>query len=283
MRVAPNNNGLDPRLSLIERRLTAAGIPDASSAAARVSRIASARYQLDPSTTFDDQLEMAAAETAAHRSLGRIMGAKKFCGLSIRLADNVYEPCLSSERLVEHAVARTPDPTVSLRVLDLGTGAGNLLLAALREWPNATGVGIDCSSDAVALAGQNATAHGLSARCAFSVGDAHTMDAGTFDVVFSTLPWVPTAQIAALCPEVVLHDPIMALDGGRDGLAHFRRMVTTLPTLLAPSGRAFVQVGYELLPSAQNLFTRAGFNVDTLRDAYGIPMGLNIGVAASRR
>lgn len=95
----------------------------------------------------------------------------------------------------------------------------------------ATGVGVDCKAAAVTLARRNALTHGLSSRCVFLEGDAHALSLVAFDLVFSTLPWVPTGQLDDLMPEVRLYDPIESLDGGVDGLDHFRRMAKSLHVL----------------------------------------------------
>jgi release factor glutamine methyltransferase len=149
--------------------------------------------------------------------------------------------------------------------------------------PEATGVGVDCKAAAVALARRNAHTHGLSNRCVFLEGDAHLLNLADFDLVLSTLPWVPTSQLDDLMPEVRLYDPTESLDGGADGLDHFRQLARSLHRLLAPQGVALVQVGYERLPHARQVFNHAGYNdVEVLRDGYGFPMALSIAQRQAR-
>lgn len=269
---------MEPLVAIAEQRLAAAGIPEPHREAVTLVQLAMAFYLSGNRHSLDELVEGAVQERESRRSLARIAGFKHFHGLALKLGDDVYEPCASSERLLDHALVWASGQPERLRILDLGTGAGNLLLAALRLLPNATGVGVDCSSASITLARDNATRHELSQRCLFLEGDAHDLNLTKFDLVMSTLPWVPTSQLHNLMPEVKLYDPVRALDGGRDGLNHIRRLAQAVNRMLTADGRAFVQVGYERLPAAQELFLRGGcHDVTVLRDGYGFPMGLRIG------
>lgn len=258
-----------------ERRLADAGIAEPHGEAVTLVRLAMAFHSFNGHRSLEELVEGAIAEREARRSLARIAGFKHFHGLPMQLDDDVYEPCASSERLLEHALEFTASLPAPHRVLDLGTGSGNLLVAALRALPDATGVGVDCKAAAVSLARRNAHAHGVANRCVFVEGDAHALRLADFDVVLCTLPWVPTRQLDDLMPEVRLYDPVESLDGGPDGLDHFRRLAKSLHRLLTPRGAAFVQVGYERHAAAQAVFARAGI-VAPLRDWYGFPMGLRV-------
>ncbi len=261
-----------------ERRLADAGIPEPHGEALTLVQLAVAFHANTVRRSLEELVEAAIVEREARRSIARIAGFKHFHGLPMQLDDDVYEPCASSERLLDHALAFASTRTQALRILDLGTGSGNLLVAALRALPDATGVGVDCKAAAVALARSNAHAHGVSNRCVFLEGDAHALRLSDFDVVLCTLPWVPTSQLAELMPEVRLYDPIESLDGGADGLKHFRRLAKSFREMIRPLGRGFVQVGYERLPQARLVFTGAGHDdIEVLRDGYGFPMALSIG------
>lgn len=269
--------GLQPFIAEAERRLADAGIPEPYGEAVTLVQLAMAFHATNAHRSLDELVEGAIAEREARRSIARIAGFKHFHGLPLQLDDDVYEPCASSERLLEHALAFTSTHTEALRILDLGTGSGNLLVAALCALPNATGVGVDCKSAAIALARRNAHAHGLSKRCVFLEGDAHVLSLANFDVVFSTLPWIPTGQLDDLMPEVRLYDPAEALDGGVDGLDHFRRLAKSLHRLLTPRGAAFIQVGYERFPHARRLFSKTGHcDTEVLRDGYGFPIAFRV-------
>jgi release factor glutamine methyltransferase len=261
----------------VKQRLTTAGIDNAHGEAMTLLHLVLAHRVIGNTRPLGDLLEAAVQEREAHRSLARIAGFKHFYGLALRLDDAVYEPCASSERVLDHALAWLDDRPEPVRVLDLGTGTGNLLIAALKALPSATGIGIDRNPAAIVLAQENAATHGLHARCAFLVGNAHTTNLSGFDIILSTLPWVPTSQLDNLRPEVSLYDPVDALDGGRDGLDHFRALAQSLRRMLADGGRAFLQMGYECVADAHMLFTRAGYaDIAVLRDAYGFPIGLKV-------
>lgn len=269
--------GLQPFIAEAERRLAAAGILEPHGEAVTLVQMAIAIYAINAKHSLGELLEAAITEREAHRSIARIAGFKQFHGLAMQLDDDVYEPCVSSERLLEHALAFAATRAQALRILDLGTGSGNLVVAALRALPDATGVGVDCKAAAVSLARRNAHAHGVSNRCVFLEGDAHALRLADFDVVLCTLPWVPTGQLDNLMPEVRLYDPVESLDGGTDGLDHFRRLAQSLNRLLKPKSAAFVQISYERLSAARDLFIRVSrCDVTTIRDCYGIPMGLCI-------
>lgn len=269
--------GLQPFITEAERRLADAGIAEPHGEAVTLVQLAMAFHTTNAHRSLDELVEAAIAEREARRSLARIAGFKHFNGIPLQLDDEVYEPCASSERLLEHALSFAESRDAPLRILDLGTGTGNLLVAALRELPDAIGVGVDCKAAAIALARRNAQAHGVSKRCVFLEGDVHVLSLTEFDVVFSTLPWVPTGQIDDLMPEVRLYDPIEALDGGIDGLYHFRRLARSLDRLLMPRGAAFIQAGYERVPSIRRILSNTGlYHTEVLRDGYGFPIALSV-------
>ena len=163
------------------------------------------------------------------------------------------------------------------RVLDLGTGTGCLLLAVLHERPAAWGAGVDLSPDAARLAARNAGALGLTARSAFVCADWDAPLRGRFDLVLSNPPYVETAAIAGLMPEVAGHEPARALDGGADGLAAYRRIVARLPALLAPGGVAVLELGEGQSGSVGALAAAAGLlRQDTRRDLAGIARALSL-------
>ena len=127
-------------------------------------------------------------------------------------------------------------------MLDLGTGTGALLLAVLAECPRAMGIGVDLAPAAAALAARNAAANGLAGRAAFFCGDWAEAIGGRFDLVLSNPPYIETAAVPGLMPEVARFEPALALDGGTDGLDAYRRLVRALPGLLASGGRAVLEI-----------------------------------------
>ncbi len=264
----------------VEQRLQLAGIDDPRGQAMTLIALALEQHQQSPNTPWQTILEQIVHARETHKSIARIMGYKKFNGLTIKLADGVYEPCNSSERLVDHAVdwAQTHLGNTPIHILDMGTGTGNLLFAALQELPTARGTGIDCNPAAIELATRNAHELGFAERCTFMLGNGVEGIHEQFDILISVMPFVPTQSMKDLLPEVILHEPIEALDGGRDGLKHFRSFAQVLAHTLAPRGSAFFQLGYEFVPFVKSLFERAGHrDFDVLKDGYGFPIGLRIG------
>ena len=159
-------------------------------------------------------------------------------------------------------------------MLDLGTGTGCLLLAALHEFPAAFGIGIDLVPAAAHLAARNAAALGLADRAAFLVADWAAPLAGQFDLILSNPPYIPTPDLAGLMPEVVGHEPSSALDGGADGLTAYRRIIARLPALLAPGGVAVLELGIGQADDVAALAVAAGLSADVRDDLAGIPRAL---------
>jgi release factor glutamine methyltransferase len=170
----------------------------------------------------------------------------------------------------------------SLRILDIGTGSGALLLALLSELPNAQGIGTDISPSALAVACANAERNGLSPRARFVACDIAASLQGPFDLIVSNPPYVTHADIAALAPEVRDYAPAIALDGGPDGLDSYRAIAHDARRLLAPGGRLIVELGAGQEPAVRALFTKAGLRVGSARkDLAGIPRALNAALKAT--
>ena len=215
------------------------------------------------------------ARRAAHEPMALITGRQGFWTLDLEVSRDTLIPRADSETLVEAALAAKPDAT---SILDLGTGTGCLLLAVLSALPAAWGVGIDLHPAAAALAARNANACGLAGRAAFLAGDWSSPIAGQFNLVLSNPPYIPTADLAKLMPEVLAHEPARALDGGADGLFAYRHLATILPALLAPGGVAVLELGIGQHKTVPALASAAGLLVLGLRpDLGGIPRALILG------
>ena len=192
----------------------------------------------------------------AREPLAYVTGVREFRGLEFAVDSSVLVPRPDSETVVEAALARAaPAPR---RVLDLGVGSGCLLLALLAEWPAAFGVGVDRSPDALALAAANARALGMAARCAFVASDWTAALAGACDVVLCNPPYVRSADIARLAPEIAW-EPRCALDGGADGLDGFRAVTGGAARLLAVDGVAAFEIGDGQASAVGDLMRAAGF------------------------
>jgi len=194
------------------------------------------------------QLETFVARRIAREPISRIRGWREFWSLRFALTSATLDPRPDSETLIDAAVrwaSRNAVKDRPLRLLDLGTGSGCLLLALLSELPNAHGVGIDINPDALTTAGRNAANLGLDDRAAFA-RHSFTDDLGAlgdFDVILSNPPYIPTGEIDGLAVDVKSFDPALALDGGADGMACWTQLLPRLAAVLAADGMAFVEIG----------------------------------------
>jgi release factor glutamine methyltransferase len=201
--------------------------------------------------------------------VAHILGSQGFWTLDLAVSPATLIPRPDTETLVEAALDLFPDSQAPLRVLDLGTGTGALLLAVLAERPRAFGVGVDLVPAAAALARGNARRNGLGGRAAFLAGDWAAALAGRFDLVLSNPPYVESAAIAGLMPEVARHEPRSALDGGADGLGAYRHLVGILPVLLAEGGAAVLELGAGQRVAVEALAVAAGLAPAGCRDDLG--------------
>jgi release factor glutamine methyltransferase len=218
------------------------------------------------------------AQLAARRLRGepvaRILGTKEFWGLPFALSKATLVPRPDTETVVEAALAaigdaRRPNP---LRIADLGTGTGAILLALLHELPHATGLGTDIDPRAIETARMNAHALGLASRAEFILADFETPLNASFDLVVSNPPYIPTRDIASLAPEVRDHDPRGALDGGADGLDAYRAIARHAPDLLRDNGVLIVEFGIGQAAEVAAVMTAGGV-LETLvvhRDLAGL-------------
>jgi release factor glutamine methyltransferase len=208
---------------------------------------------------------------AAHEPLAYILGHREFWSLDFLVSPATLIPRADTETVVEAALAACAAPA---RVLDLGTGTGCLLLAVLHERPAAWGVGIDLSQQAAALAALNASRLGLGPRTAVLCGDWAEPVAGRFDLILSNPPYIETADIPGLMPDVSCYEPVRALDGGADGLAAYRRIVRALPDLLTPDGVAVLELGAGQGSGVAAYARQYGMDASFRDDLAGIPRAI---------
>lgn len=192
----------------------------------------------------------ARADAFARRRLdgepvGRIRGEREFWSLPFRLSPATLEPRADTETLVATALALVAGraPGRPLRLADIGTGSGAILVALLHELPEAIGTGIDISAEAVETARENAFSAGVAGRALFAVGNYLDALAPGVDLLVSNPPYIPSAEIATLAREVRAHDPLRALDGGPDGLDAYREILAAAPAVLAPDGILLLEIG----------------------------------------
>lgn len=218
-----------------------------------------------------------------HEPVARIFGRKEFWSLSLQISPAVLVPRPETETVIEaalDALVRDARQMERLRILDIGTGSGALLLALLSELPNATGTGTDISTAALGVARGNAGRSDLGTRCAFVACDIAAGVRGPFDLIVSNPPYVVHGEIASLAPEVRDYDPALALDGGTDGLNGYRAIAAQARGLLAPGGMVIVELGMGQEEAVRALFTQAGLFVTAARhDLAGIPRALSAKVA----
>ena len=217
------------------------------------------------------QAEAFAERRLAGEPVARILGHKEFYGLDLALSPETLVPRPDTETVVDAALAfAAPRGERPMRILDLGTGSGAILLALLAELPAATGTGVDISFGAVTTARANACRLGLADRAGFVVGDWAAAVSGRFDAIVANPPYIATGALAGLDREVRLHDPRRALEGGADGLAAIATILADLDRLLAPDGAAFVEIGAGQSGAVAVLAARAGFGIGFAADLAGI-------------
>jgi len=219
-----------------------------------------------------------------NESIARIIGQREFWGLPFGLNEATLEPRPDSETLIESVLQRVqclglggqnlsslnPEPqTPNPFILDIGTGTGCLLLSLLHELPHATGLGLDLSARAIDQAQANASALGLAGRAQFMVNNWLDRITGTFDIIIANPPYIRSAIIPTLAPDVRKYDPLLALDGGVDGLAPYRILIPRLRQHLNPHGFAVFEIGYDQAAEVTCLFTQAGLQNITLHHDLG--------------
>lgn len=234
------------------------------------------------------RLDALARRRLAGEPLARILGTKEFWGLPLKLSADTLVPRADTETVVEAALGvlraegRTQEP---LRIADLGTGSGAILLALLTELPAATGLGTDLSAAAIDTARTNAQGVGLAPRARFLVSDYGDGLSGPFDLIVSNPPYIRSADIPALAPEVRDHDPHLALDGGLDGLDAYRRIAPQAAALLADGGLLVLEIGQDQGGAVSRLVTAAGLTVmgSVRADLAGIGRAVVAGRIALRK
>jgi release factor glutamine methyltransferase len=209
----------------------------------------------------DEQIEVLNAyveRRIAREPISHILGRKGFWKILLQVNPHVLTPRPDTETVVELVLRDIPE-NARINILDLGVGSGAILLAILAERPAAKGLGVDVSEEALAVARDNAASLGLASRTALLRGDwtVGLADA-SFDLVVSNPPYIRTAEIETLEPEVRDHEPRLALDGGADGLDAYRLLAPEILRVLKPGARFAVEIGHDQAEAVQALFGAAG-------------------------
>ena len=229
-----------------------------------------------------DALSALAARRLNREPIARILGVQEFWGLPLQLNEATLVPRPETETVVETALAaidRDGPRGRALRIADLGTGSGALLIALLSELPHASGIGTDISGRALSAARDNASGLGLAARADFITSDFGAALSGAFDLVVSNPPYIASKDIATLPPEVRA-DPHLGLDGGADGLDCYRTIAEQASRLLIPGGDLVVELGIGQESAVAAMFRASGLVPSPARlDLAGIPRALPARVA----
>jgi release factor glutamine methyltransferase len=229
------------------------------------------------------EIEAFALRRVRGEPVARILGQKEFWGLPLQLSAATLVPRPDTETVVElvletlRAQTSTRALTSALRIVDIGTGSGAILLALLHELPDAIGVGTDISCCALQTARRNAADLDLASRALFVACDHAAALSGAFDLIVSNPPYIRASDIAGLATEVRDHDPLLALDGGADGLDAYRTLIPQAERLLKRGGMLVVEAGQGQSGEIEALMTAAGLIVGSppKTDLAGIPRAIS--------
>lgn len=227
-----------------------------------------ARPDILLTTEEADRLAHFARRRLAHEPVARIVGEREFWGLPFRLSPETLVPRPDTETVVETALGLVPDRQAPLKIVDFGTGSGCILTALLHELPQAQGLGVDRSLGALRTARLNAQMNGVGERSLFVASDWASAVRGPFDLIVSNPPYIASPEIPGLDAEVREHDPLLALDGGADGLDAYRILLIEAERLLKPDGLMVLEIGYDQAASLRHLAPAHGLEV--LRVAHDL-------------
>lgn len=227
--------------------------------------------QGDRAVTEDElhNLEAVLARRLANEPVSRIVGMRAFWKANFIVTPATLDPRADSETLIEAALAHVQPGKGdgALSVLDLGTGTGCLLISLLQEWPNATGIGLDISADAAEVAKRNAEAIGVSHRAQIKAIDwVEYAPSDLCDLVISNPPYIDHSEAANLAPEVINHDPHVALFATGNGLDAYRSILAKLDLWLKPGGWLLLEVGHTQAQQVAQMVNAAGLFVQEIRN-----------------
>lgn len=258
-------------LAMAERRmaqeLAAAGIEEAALEArlllSQITGLSRAMMIAEPDRllTPDESLACrnALARRASREPIQHILGVTQFYGLDIRTDARALIPRIDSECVVEAALDRMPKDA-PLTIADLGTGSGCLLAALLSQRPLARGEGVEASPEAASLARENLEILNLTDRGAVFTGSWTDWQGWErADLIISNPPYIASAEIETLEPEVRAHDPLSALDGGTDGLDAYREITALAAARMKPGAFLVFEIGHDQKTVLERLMARAGF------------------------
>ena len=207
------------------------------------------------------------SKRSSHIPLQHLTGVQSFMGMEFEVNENVLIPRQDTEILVEEVMK---DGAVGASILDLCTGSGCIILSFLKYVNESVGIGTDISEKALEVAGENASRNGIDVQ--FIKSDLFEAVAGKYDVITSNPPYIRSSDIEGLMPEVRDHDPLIALDGGEDGLVFYRRIVDEAADHLNPAGRVYLEIGFDQGEQVREMFFARGFkDAEIIKDYSGLP------------
>lgn len=198
------------------------------------------------------------------KPIAKIFGEKEFWGRSFKVSEKVLDPRPDTESIIEAVLTwyKAEMPNKPITIADIGTGSGCIAITLLAEIPNATALAVDYSWDALMIARKNAHIHGVEERIQFVQGDyVSALGNDSCDVIVTNPPYIPTADITNLSESVKDYDPILALDGGIDGLAPYKKIFISLKNNLRPNGRLFLECGYDQIEAINRIGINVGANL----------------------
>lgn len=223
------------------------------------------------------EIEVDVQRRISGEPLSRIYGKREFWGLEFELSSETLDPRPDTETLIEAVLSAYKGQKPPQTIIDLGTGTGCILISLLSEWPESTGIGVDKSEKAIETAEQNAENHELSSRVMFQKGDWWQGIEQKFDLIVSNPPYIKNQVIKTLSKEVQNHDPILALDGGNDGLDAYRQIFLQLSHRLNEGGKAFFEIGFDQEDDLMRLAEESRIRVKHVhRDLAGQPRVVEI-------
>ncbi len=267
-------------LAAARRRLSEAGLADAAQEArlliAGLLKLSSTAFVTDGARPLDASeramIDAALARRAAREPVHRILGRRAFSRLDLALSPETLEPRPDTEILVDTLVPHAARMVAGggCRILDLGTGTGAICLALLDLVPGSTGVGADLSAGALETARRNADINGVADRFETVESDWFAAVTGSFDIIVSNPPYIVRSVIGMLDEDVRLHDPILALDGGEDGLDAYRAIAAGAGGHLRENGLVAYEIGYDQKDCVTAIMREKGFaRIEAVRDLGG--------------
>jgi release factor glutamine methyltransferase len=276
---------------ILRNRLKAAGIQDPGLESRMVLRdvagagdgaiLAGDEIPLTPAQ--NGQIDALLARRAAGEPLGRILGTREFWGLRFKLSPDTLEPRPDTETLIEAALGCFAGNKPRC-ILDIGTGTGCILISLLHEWPGTTGVATDLSAGALETARENAQINQVADRATFVQTSWAAGIEGPFDLIVSNPPYIVRDVVPNLDENVRNHDPILALDGGEDGLDAYRAILTEIKPLLSPGGIVLFEIGFDQGESVPRLVEESGATpVRVIPDSGGNPRVVECRMGISKK